>query len=83
MACPKKHTVGNFYASTTSGLRSTVRKNSAIWEPTTVRIEIKANVPMLLAALGAPNKYFGIFLYNEQLVEIPWVYVYPFLPEEP
>ncbi len=83
MTCPKEHTVGNLYMSVRSCLRPTARKNFAIWEPTETRIEIKAHVPMLLAALGVPNKHFGIFLYNEQLVEIPWVYVCPFLPEEP
>ena len=83
MTCPKEHTVGNLYVSTTMDIWPTARKHFAIWEPTTVRIEIKANVPMMLVALGAPNHHYGIFLYGEQVVEIPWVYVYPFLPEEP
>ena len=75
MTCPKEHIVGNLYTCITPLARPGVEKNSAIWKPTEFLHLVKANVPMILAAIGVPNNHFGIFLYNEQLVEIPWIHV--------
>jgi len=83
MICPKEHTVGNLYVSTHPCFMPTMNKiASGIWKPTDSTHEIKAYIPMLLVDIPEIPKFIGIFLYNEQLVEIPWVYVCPFLPEE-
>lgn len=84
MTCPKEHTVGKLYVSTHPCFMPMMNKIApGIWKPTDSTHEIKANVPMLLLDIPAVPKYIGIFLYEDQLVEIPWEYVFPVRQEEP